>query len=207
MMYNKSVLIVGLTGNYGMGKSTVLGMFRECGAVTLDADRIVDVLLNDESVLGKIKMVLGEGVFSTDGRLDRSRVAFAIFKDKLLRDAIEDILHPLVLERIRDFLDGLRQKNIRDKIIIIEIPLIFEKGYADSFHRIVTVYAREDIALRRLEEAGISRDDATMRLEVQMPIEEKMRRSDYTIDNSGTMDDTRAQVKDVYERLLKELED
>lgn len=197
------MLIVGLTGNYGMGKSTVLKMFGKLGAVTLEADDIVDSILHDESVLEKIRTVLGNDVFSTNGKLDRARVASIIFRDKTRRDDIEKILHPLVFEKMNDFLDSLDTKNAGDKIVIIEIPLMFEKGYAGRFHKTVTVYVDNKTTLRRLKEAGVSKEDALLRLSIQMPVEEKIRMSDFIIDNSGTVDETEAQVKVVYSRLME----
>jgi len=98
------VLTVALTGNYGMGKSTVLGMFRKLGAFTVGADELVDRLLGDAGVLERLRGVLGETVFSGDGSLDRARVASIIFRDKGKREAVEGILHPLVFERIDEVL-------------------------------------------------------------------------------------------------------
>ncbi len=196
------MLTVGLTGNYGMGKSTVLEMFRKLGAGTVSTDRIVDELLRDASVLGRMREALGESVFFSDGRLDRAQVASLIFHDKGMRDDVERILHPLVLERIKKVVEELGRSDMKEKVVIVEIPLLFEKGYAGRFRRTITVYADEEKALERLGEKGIGRDDARMRMDVQMPIQEKMRQSDFTINNNGSEKETEKQVREVYERLL-----
>jgi dephospho-CoA kinase len=188
-----------------MGKSTVLGMFRDMGAVTLDADRIVDSLLNDASVLRKVREAFGDGVFSKDARIDRSALAAVIFSDKERRDSLEGILHPLVFEEIESFLGSMGEEGSSERIVIVEIPLLFEKGYTDRFRRIITVYADEEIALGRLEELGISREEARSRLEAQMPIREKIRLADFAIDNSGPPERTREQVANIYDRLLKDM--
>ncbi len=198
------MLIAGLTGNYGMGKSAVLSMFRELGAVTANADEIVNSLLKDESVLHRIKMALGDNVLSKDGTFDRARVASIIFRDKRKRDAIEDILHPLVFQRIGDFIERMDKEDTR-RVVIVEIPLMFERKYLKGFHKTITVYADEDVVLRRLGRSGISRDDALIRLNAQMPIEEKIKLSDFAINNNGSPDDTMAQVKKIYERLVEDL--
>lgn len=188
-----------------MGKSTVLGMFRDLGAVTLETDEIVDMLLKDKSVLRKIRKTFGNGVFSRDGDLDRVKIASIIFKDRGKRDTIEEILHPPVFERIKDFLSRMKKEGNQDKIVIIEIPLMFEKGYTERFHKNITVHADEETTLRRLEGSGITRENAMMRLNAQMPIKEKIKMADFVVDNSGTLEDTKAQVREIYNRLLKDL--
>ncbi len=188
--------VVALTGNYGMGKSTVAHLFRELGAITLDLDDIVDDLLREDSVLKEIRKILGNRVFSGKD-IDRSRVAEIIFSDKEKRDLLERLIHPLVIERMREFL----KKTDRKRVIIVEIPLLFEKGYEDEFDKIITVYTDLETALKRLENKGIKRDHALMRLKAQMTVDEKIRRSDFVIDNNGTINDTKRQVIMIYNRV------
>lgn len=199
------MLLVGLTGNYGMGKSTVLRMFRELGAVTIDTDEIVDGLLKDESVLEKISMAFGNDVFSNNGSLNRPKIASVIFSNGRMRDALERILHPLVFEKIDEVLGEIGRKESEAKVVVIEIPLMFERGYVRQFRRTITVYADDDVSLLRLERSGIGRDSALLRRDAQMDIKEKIARADFTIDNSGTIEETETRVKEVYGRLLKEL--
>ncbi len=196
------MIIVGLTGNYGMGKSTVLRMFRELGALTMDADQIVDALLKEEPVLAKIKEAFGEQVFTVSGSLDRARLASIVFKDADMRKLLEGIIHPLVFERIEQFLSKVDKKGPVNKVVVIEIPLMFESGRLDRFHKTITVYAERDVALRRLADKGVGREEAESRLATQMNIDEKIRRSDFVVDNSGGPEKTRAQVNDIYQRLL-----
>ncbi|HET6515870.1 MAG TPA: dephospho-CoA kinase [Thermodesulfovibrionales bacterium] len=200
-MYNSPVLVVGLTGNYGMGKSTVLGLFRELGAVTLKTDGIVDLLLHDAGVLTKLRQILGDSAFADDGTLIKAKVAAAIFRDRGLREAVEGLLHPLVFEKIADILGKLRKEGADKKVVVVEIPLLFEKEYSRRFGKTVTVYTDLETALSRLGEKGVSRNDALSRLSAQMPVEEKIGMSDLAIDNSGTLDETRKQVVKVFEAL------
>ncbi len=197
------MLIVGLTGNYGMGKSTVLSMFGKFGVITLDTDRIVESLLIEKDVLEKIRGLLGEEIFYKNGSLDKKKVADLVFKDNALRYSIEDILHPLVFKRINFFLDKI---NGKDKVIIIAVPLLYERGYEDRFDRTITVHANEESALNRLEKEGITIEEALLRLKAQIPIEEKIKRSDFVIDNNGTIEETMAQVEIIYKKLLKLLQ-
>lgn len=198
------MLIVGLTGNYGMGKSAILAMFKNLGAITLDADSIVKILLTEKDILEKIRGLLGNKVFHKNGSLNKKTVAKLIFKNNILRHNLEDILHPFVFERINDFLDKIHEQN---KVVVIEIPLLYERGYEDRFNRTITVHTREEIALDRLENKGIDREEALLRLKSQLPVEEKLKRSDFIIDNNGTIEDTMAQVKMIHKELSKEVDD
>ena len=200
------MLVAGLTGNYGMGKSTVLKIFGELGAVTLDVDEVVDRLLRSRSVLERIRGTLGSGVFYEDGQLDRTKVAVMIFGDAQKRNALEGILHPLVFEEIEEFLRVAANANTGDGVAVIEIPLMFEKEQAGRFHKTITVYADEETVFRRLREKGVERDDAETRLKAQLDIGEKVRRSDFVIDNSGPINETRTKVVNIYLKLLEHKE-
>ena len=198
------MLVVGLTGNYGMGKSTVLPLFQKLGALTLDTDVIVKSLLTEEDVLEKIRGLLGDEVFYRNGSLNKRKVARMVFKDDALRRSLEDILHPLVFERINIF---IRKNAGKARIVVIEVPLLFERGYENRFNRTITVYSREEKALSRLEKQGIKRQETLQRLKSQLPIEDKIRRFDFIIDNNRSIKETNRQVKEIYQELLKEGKD
>jgi len=195
------MFIAGLTGNYGMGKSAVLQMFRELGAVTIDADWAVQQLLREKTILKKIKAFFGVGVFDKKGALDKSKIAQRIFRNKSLRLKLEDLIHPLVFERIDDFF--IKTKN-GNKVFIVEAPLIFERGYERRFDRMLTVFTKKTTAINRLSMHGIPPNEVIERLKCQLPIKEKIMRSDYKIDNSGLPEKTKKYITAVYKELLKE---
>jgi dephospho-CoA kinase len=195
------MLLVGLTGNYGMGKSIVLSQFEKLGAITLDSDRIVDSLLSEAEVIEKIKGLLGNKVFDEDGNLMKKKVADLIFKNDILKASLEDLLHPLVFEKIEGFLKTITDQHA---VVVIEIPLLFERGYEERVKKTVTVFTNEKTALHRLEKSGVSKDDAMQRLQSQIPIEMKTMKSDFKIDNNGTLDETMKQVTEIYTKLLEE---
>ncbi len=201
------MLVIGLTGNYGMGKSTVLKIFRDLGATVIDSDSLVRAALKDEKILERIRGVLGDDVFLSDKSLDKAKTASVIFRDKGLREKIEDILHPIVLKGIDAVLDQISRETTGEGVAVVEIPLLFEKGYDNKFSRTITVYSEIETAIRRLENAGISQEDAVMRLNVQMPVEEKKRKSDFVIDNNSDLSRTELQVRDIYSRLVQEAKD
>jgi dephospho-CoA kinase len=196
------MLLVALTGNYGMGKSAVLNMFGKLGAYTIDADEVVGSLLKEREVLEKIREILGAEVFDPQDGLDRKKVADAIFNDVALRASLENLLHPLVFDGIDA---AIAQREREDAIIVVEIPLLFERGYEKKFNRTITVFTDEATALARLEKKGIGRPEAMQRLRAQIPIRDKIGKSDFVIDNNGPTEDVMSGVKRIYEKLLKEV--
>jgi dephospho-CoA kinase len=197
------MFLVALTGNYGMGKSTVLSMFKDLGVATVDTDKLVESLFIEKKVLVKIKKLLSDRVFYKNGNLDKKKVAEIVFKDASLRYSLEDILHPLVFERIKDFTN---QMNVSDRLLIIAVPLVYERGYENRFDRTIVVYTKEEVALNRLKKNGIPKKDALLRLKAQLPIENKMKKADFLIDNNSTLKETVAQVKKIYKKLMKDVD-
>jgi dephospho-CoA kinase len=196
--YNITTMVTaGLTGNIGMGKSMVLGLFRELGAATLDSDNIVSGLLDMPQVLEKIKAVLGPDVIDpASGVLDRKKVASIIFSDEDKRRQYEAILHPMVYDQIKATL-----ANSSVEIAVVEVPLLFETGHETDFNTTVTVYSDVGLAIDRMEEAGMTRAEAAERMMAQMPIAEKVSRSGFSVDNNGDMSMTSVQVR----RIMKVL--
>jgi len=195
------MLLVALTGNYGMGKSSVLNQFRECGAVVLDTDQIVSSLLSEENIKSMVKGLLGDSIVDEGGKIRKSKVAEIIFRDTFLRRSLEDILHPRVFEIIHAYVETLKETN---SICIVEIPLLYEREFDKRFDKTITVYASEDSILNRLKASGIDEETARLRLESQLPIDEKMKRADFVIDNNGTPKETTDQIKKIYKKLIQE---
>ncbi len=185
-----------------MGKSFVLSAFRDLGAVTLNSDRIVAVLLKEAGVTEKVSDLLGSEVVNADGALDKKAVAQKVFHDRELRKRLEELIHPLVFEKVNDFIGRIKDKN---RVVVVEVPLLFEGNYQKDFPKVITVYAPEETAINRLGSSGISREEALLRLESQLPIEEKKARADYVIDNGGSKEETLKQVAEVYRLLCEEM--
>jgi dephospho-CoA kinase len=194
------MIVVGLTGNYGMGKSTVAKMFGRRGAVILDTDEIVADLLNGASVIQEIREALGDGVVE-HGVLSKETVARLVFDDPSMRIRLENILHPRVFARVDQALSELRSRP-GPVIVVVEAPVLFERGYQNRFDKIVTVYTAEETAVSRLRDKGVPEDMALRRLKSQFGIDRKRGGSDYVIDNGRERDYTEKQVGEVYEALL-----
>lgn len=192
--------IVGLTGNFGMGKSTVARMFKELGAAVIDTDEIVKKLLCEPEVIQEIKKAFGDDLVEGDS-VNKSLLSEIVFNFPHLRISLEDILHPRIFKIIEEEISTLKasgQKNV----VVIEAPVIFERGYQNKFDIILTVYTPNDIAIERLKKKGISEEEAVKRLRNQFPIEMKVSKSDYSIDNSQTIEKTQGHVKKIYQKLF-----
>ncbi len=193
------MMVVGLTGNYGMGKSTVANMFRELGAVTIDTDVIVGELLEDPEVINEIKKAIGEDIVEGNS-VNRKMLADIVFESPSLRISLEDILHPRVFNKIDRKLSEL-PLTCGEAVVVIEVPLLYERSYQNRFDRTITVYTSHETAVQNLLRKGVPEESALKRLKNQFPIEMKIARADYRIDNSNGLDATRDQVAYIYREL------
>lgn len=198
------MLLVGLTGNIGSGKSTVARMLSERGATIIDAD----VLARRAVELGtpaytKIVARWGRAVVSPDGHLDRAALRRVVFADQGQLEELNEIVHPEV-ERLRDRL--VEQARGRgDRIVVCDIPLLFEKGMADRFDRILLVDAPRPIRLERLlQDRGLQTTEAMEIIAAQMPAELKRARADYIVENAGTLTQLERRVQDLWASLMRD---
>jgi len=190
------VLKVAVTGIYGAGKSTVLGLLRQLGAPTISTDELVEQCLREPQVQRRLRELFGPEVFGPGGELLKERLARKVFSDPRARRTLEDLLHPLVFERLRE-----RYRALQAPVVFVEVPLLFERGYEGRFDRVLTVHVPQETALRRLEASGVPRAEALRRLRAQMPPEEKARRAHYVVDNSRDLEHTLRQLRRIYKEL------
>lgn len=200
------MLLVGLTGNIGSGKSTVAQMFSERGATIIDADilarRAVEV---GTAAYGKIVARWGARVLAPDGHLDRAALRRIVFADHDQLEELNQIVHPEV-ERLR--LRLIEQARLRgDQVVICDIPLLFERHMTDRFDRIVLVDASRALRLERLtKDRDLRETDAMDMIAAQMPAELKRARADYIVENDGTFAQLERRVQDVWAALMREAE-
>lgn len=189
-------MLVALTGGFGTGKSTVLEMFRECGARVLSADSIVHELLGREDVKEKIRERFGSYVFNSDGSINRKALAERVFSSDVQRRWIENLLHPEVFKKIEEF-----YSDSPGGITIVEIPLLYETSTEDRFDAVIVVYAPESEVRKRLQSRGFTEAEINRRIKAQLDIEEKKRRADYIVDNSLEPYKTRQMVVSIFNKL------
>jgi dephospho-CoA kinase len=196
------MLVVGLTGGIGSGKSAVAEMFREEGAEVIDFDYLARLVVEPGKPAWRdIVEYFGRRILFSDKTLNRSALAEIVFSDAESRKALEGFTHPRIFEA-RDVL--LKRIKERDplSVVIIDFPLLFELGLRNGLDQVILVYVPREIQIERAANRNnLSREAVEKRLKAQMPIEEKRSLSDYVIDNQGDFTETRAQVH----RIMVEL--
>ena len=197
------MIIVGLTGSVGTGKSTVTKFFKQLGAHIIDWDKLAWAVVRPHSKAWKeIVEYFGKDVLNEDLTINRQKLAEIVFSDKEKMAKLNQIVHPVVFkedERITNEIKNLDS----DALIIKDIPLLFELTRPIFVDKIVVVSASEQTQLRRLEERGMSRQDAQSRIKSQLPLEEKIKSADFVINNDGPLEEMKKQVEEIYSLLRK----
>lgn len=190
------MILVGLTGGIGAGKSTVSALLAARGAVIIDADAITHELQRAGTpVLAAIAERFGDGVLTPDGELDRPALAEIVFNDADELAALNAIVHPAVGAEMAG---RLAAEAETDHVVVLDVPLLVESGRADMAG-IVVVDVPPEVALDRLvHQRGVPEADARARMARQASREERLAKADRTIDNSGTRDELEAQVDEVW---------
>ncbi len=187
------MFILGLTGSLGMGKSTTAGFFAEAGVPVHDADAVVHRLYEGEAV-GAIEAAF-PGT-TTDGKVDRAKLAALVLDDPEALRRLEAIVHPLVRAAEARF---LADAGARDApVVLLDIPLLLETASHQRVDAIVVVSAPAEIQRQRmLERPGMTQEKFDALLARQIPDSEKRRRADFVVDTSRGFDAARAQVREI----------
>jgi dephospho-CoA kinase len=190
-------MVLGLTGGIACGKSTVAGIFRELGAAVVSADLLAREIVRPGSVaLAEIAAYFGDWVLDETGNLDRRGMADLIFADARARADLNRITHPAIARlAAREF---RKHQKAGARLIVYDAPLLFEAKAEKQVDKVVvvTVHRAQQVA-RLMSRDGIGRQQALARLDAQMPQNEKAARADYLIDNSGSVEETRRQVREL----------
>jgi dephospho-CoA kinase len=198
------MLLVGLTGNIASGKSTVAQLLSERGATIIDADVLARrAVERGTQAFDAIVRRWGTSVLAPDGHLDRAALRRVVFGNPKELDALNDIVHPEV-ERLRD--ERIAEARARgDRIVVCDIPLLFEKKMADGFDRIILVDAPRPLRLERLvRDRGLRETEAMDMIAAQMPAELKRARTDFVVDNAGTLTELERRVNDIWASLMQD---
>lgn len=192
---------VGLTGNIASGKSTVARVWQRLGAPVIDADVLARRAVEPGSPgLRRIAEAFGPGVLGEDGGLDRAAMRGIVFRDPAARARLEAIVHPEV-GRLREE-EEARLEAAGKRIVVHDIPLLFEAGLERQFDAVVLVDASEAVRLERLiRDRGLAEDEARRMIDAQMPASEKRGRADYVIENDGTLEALERTAEEVWREL------
>ena len=197
------MLHVGLTGGIASGKSTVAGMLAAEGAIIVDLDELAHaVQAPGGAVWAGIVRHFGEGVLKPDRTIDRRRLGAIVFADPEKLAQLNRLVHPAVFALWRERLAQIRRES-PEAIVLSDIPLLIEAGLKPQVDLVLLVYCSPEGQIRRLmERSGLSRQEAEGRLAAQMPITEKPPLADLVIANEGQVEQTREQVRRVWQELL-----
>ena len=210
------LLKVGLTGGIASGKSVVGEMFVALGAHLVQADTIAHQLMQPgEAVYQDVVSYFGTGILNPDGSVNRARLAEAAFGSSAETGTgpsrvqeLNRIVHPAVIRRQNEWMEEVGRRNPRG-IAMVEAALILEAGAVNHFDRLLVVTCRPEQRIQRWAarlkvDEETARREVTRRMAAQFPDEQKIKAADYIIDNSGSLDQTRKQVSEVYEKLKGE---
>ena len=196
------MIIIGLTGGIASGKSVVCRYLSRCGIPVVDADDISRALMEKgEDGWEKTLESFGEEILDADGRVDRRLLSDIVFRDDGLLEKLERIIHPLIVDRILKELGDLFEKD-RDSVVVIDIPLLFERVNPGVFDGIVVVACDGAKQIERLKRfRGVSTTLAKMIIARQLPLGEKVRRADWVIENNGSVEELEPLVRGLAEKL------
>lgn len=196
------MLLVGLTGGLATGKSTAARLFRRCGAVVLDADRLArQALAPGRPAWRELRRAFGRRVLAPDGTVDRAALARLVFADPASLRRLNAIVHPRVA---REQARLTREAAARDPsaVVVYDVPLLFEAGLDRKVDAIVVVTAdRRSQLARLLERNGFGRAEALRRIRAQMPLARKAARADHLLDGTKPLSELRRDVLALYRRF------
>src|SRR5712691_407659 len=193
------MLLVGLTGGIGSGKSTVAAMLAERWAVVVDADDLARKAVETGTPgFDRVVETFGQAVLRPDGSLDREALARVVFRDPEARRKLESIVHP---EVARLFLEARQRYEGTDRIVVYAVPLLVENELQGMFDVVVVVAANEATRVARLEARGMAADAARDRMAAQLPDAERERVADVVIRNDGSLEDLRRRVDELWADL------
>jgi len=191
-------MIIGITGSFGSGKTTVARMFKSFGVEVIDVDKIAHRIIKPRSkIYKKIISAFGKDILKNNKTIARHKLAQIVFNNKNLLKKINRIMHPEIIRMIKN-----RIKTSRSKLIILDTPLLIEAGLKDRVHKLIVVKVdRRHQIQRLLNKTSLTRAEILGRIKAQIPLRDKVRLADFVIDNSGTIDDTKRQVKKIAGKL------
>lgn len=202
MISSAAMILVGLTGGIATGKSTVAGMFKQCGAVVIDADVLArDVVQPGKPAWREIVKAFGKTVLNPDRTVNRPALGAKVFGHPAKLRRLERMIHPRVAREQMRLTRAAARKD-QKAVVIYDVPLLFEAGIDTRVDTIIVVTADRETQIARLKKRnGLSRAETLRRITSQMPLAEKRRRADYTLRGTLPLPQLKKQVRSLYQSL------
>ena len=197
------VKIIGLTGGIASGKTTVAKLFEALGATVIDADAVTHSLYEKRLDLVKsLSEAFGKEILTPLGKIDRLKLGALVFADASHRKKLETLVHPIIREEIQNQIEEAKRKN--PPLILVEAALLVETGYYKQWDGLIVVKANPHHQEERLmQRNSFSSEEAKERIGVQISLADRLKAAHWVIDNSGSLEETERQVKDLYQKLLQ----
>jgi dephospho-CoA kinase len=198
-------MIIGLTGGIASGKSESAKYFEELGAFCIDADAISkELTAKGEPSLKELTDIFSTNILLPDGSLNRKKLADIIFSDTNAKLKVEHILHSQIICKIKMIISN---KIFEKKVIVVNAPLLFESGLDKICDKIIVVKVLLDIQVQRLRlRDGLNDDEIENRISSQMSTQERVKPADFVLDNSGSKQDLRKNIENIYKILTSKFE-
>ena len=192
--------IVGLTGSFGTGKTSVASVFKSLGAKVIDADKIARSLIEKNGPeRGRIVAAFGPEILAASGRINRSKLAGAVFGNKNALARLNRIVHPGVIRRIK----AIVKTSGRDAVVVIDAPLLIEAGLLNIVDKLVIVSSSKKRQIERCRKKfRIKREEVLKRIKSQMSLKKKIKMADFVVKNDSTMSAMRSRARKVWEEIV-----
>lgn len=196
-------MILGVTGGFGCGKSSVLQFFRSRNWFVLDADAVCRKFYDDRNptLLKCIRDHFGEEMFLPDGSVNRQKLAELLFNDSEKMKIITGVIYPLLQKEIKEAINWCRQQK---RNAAFELPLLYECGYEKQFDAVLAIWCDPQLRKKRLAGRGFSPDEMARRDKMQLPPEEKLQRADFGVINNGSLKNLQDQLTSLIGTIEKD---
>lgn len=189
--------VLGLTGSFGSGKTTVALMFSQLGAFVVDSDKVAhEALRTGSPIYDDLRRIFPDKSLIANDGFDHKKLAAIVFASEKEREKLELIIHPYVFERLVEEVEQTTKP-----VVVLEVPLLFESGFDQFCKRVLVVQAPDEIIDQRLRAKGFAQKEITARRQAQMPSAEKKKRAHFVIDNSGDIQQTQREVEKIWKKF------
>lgn len=197
---NKIKMVIGVTGNFGSGKTTVANILRACAATVIDADRISRrFLAYGTPTYRRIIRIFGRKILKKDRTIDRAKLAALVFRNKKMLDKLNRLIHPQVIRMIKG-----KIRSAKSSMIVLDAPLLIEAGLKEMVDKLIVVKISRKEQIRRLRaKTGLGKKEILQRIKAQLAQSKKARLADFIIDNNATIAQTKKQVEEIRRSLWK----
>ena len=199
------MLVLGLTGNIGCGKSSVSTIFMENNIKVVDADIVARQIFDDKNLLNEVFSTFGKSIRNQDGSLNRRALGNIVFNDDEKLILLNNLTHPKIKQKILSKVE--EYKNQGEKIVVIDAALLIEDDYIPYIQKLILITCRKEIQINRIiARDNCTKEDAISRINSQMSQEEKVKFADYIIDNSNSFEELQKKVLELISVLQGERE-